>query len=306
MGPLLLIITTFIWGTAFLAQKLGADYLGPLAMTTFRNLLGGLFLVLCIFLRRNSQFENSIIRKFSILSGLASGVPLFLAMLTQQIGIEKTTPGISAFLTTNYVIFVPLIYAIGHTLNRSFGHSVNRLIFLYALMALLGTYLICLSAFDSQFVIRKFENSIIDSGESWTILCALLFSVQMIVVDRLAPRCDVLVMSASQLLTCFVIGLPLTICSSEWSAVQSFPFTWGAIWPVLYCGVLSSGVAYTLQNFGQARTSAPVAAVLLSLESVFGALSGFIVLGDTMTLTQFCGCGIIFLAALLASIRSKG
>lgn len=280
MGPLLLILTTFIWGTAFLAQKVGASSLGPFAMTVYRNLLGGAFLTGLILLRRTP------VTRRPVLSGVASGVPLFAAMVSQQTGIAYTTPGISAFLTTNYVLFVPFLAAL---LARKMPQWY---IVVGAVMALTGTYFICMRG----------EDFAIGSGEAWTVLCALLFSIQMIVVDRLAPACDVLVMSASQLLTCVALGVPFLLLPSEQSSLNCFLPRVGAWLPLVYCGVFSSGIAYTLQNFGQARTSAGLAAILLSLESVFGALSGYVVLGDVMTTRQFVGCALVFMAAVFTPI----
>ena len=315
MGPLLLFITTFIWGTAFLAQKLGADTLGPFAMTCFRNILGGAFLLGCIafrqrhFLTRRSGSlggaeesqknlhvsvspRNSALKK-SILAGICCGIPLFFAMLTQQIGVEKTTPGICAFLTTNYVLIVPVGAAL---LSRKLPPFY---VWIGVALALLGTYFISING----------ETLSIGPGESWTLLCAVMFSIQMLVVDHFAKGCDVLVMSATQLLTCAVIGLPCLFLPSEAPKVSAFLGSLAshplAILPVFYCGVFSSGIAYTLQNFGQAKTSAGLAAILMSMESVFGALSGYVALGDRLSPRQFAGCALVFAASALTSLFSS-
>ena len=313
MGPLLLFITTFIWGTAFLAQKLGADTLGPFAMTCFRNILGGAFLLGCIawreFLARRTEesrrrgdleensprlpnSQNSALKK-SVLAGICCGIPLFFAMLTQQIGVEKTTPGICAFLTTNYVLIVPVGAAL---LSRKLPPFY---VWIGVALALLGTYFISING----------ETLSIGPGESWTLLCAVMFSVQMLVVDHFAKGCDVLVMSATQLLTCAVIGLPCLFLPSEAPQVSAFLSSLAshplAILPVFYCGVFSSGIAYTLQNFGQAKTSAGLAAILMSMESVFGALSGYVALGDRLSPRQFAGCALVFAASVLTSLLSS-
>ena len=288
MGPLLLFLTTFIWGTAFLAQKLGADTLGPFAMTCFRNILGGAFLLGCIAWRRRGGFN-----KKSIVAGICCGVPLFFAMLTQQIGVEKTTPGICAFLTTNYVLIVPVGAAI---LSRKLPPVY---VWVGVALALLGTYFISING----------ETLSIGPGESWTLLCAVMFSVQMLVVDHFAKGCDVLVMSATQLLTCAAIGFPCLFLPSEAPQVSTFLSSLAthpsAILPVFYCGVFSSGIAYTLQNFGQAKTSAGLAAILMSMESVFGALSGYVALGDRLTPRQFLGCALVFAASVATSLLSS-
>ena len=314
MGPLLLFLTTFIWGTAFLAQKFGAETLGPFAMTCLRNVLGGAFLLACIAVRNRRKKEtNSILHldlqppprsrlqppprsRFlpqPVFAGICCGVPLFFAMLTQQIGIERTSPGICAFLTTNYVLIVPVGAAF---LSRKLPPLY---VWVGVALALLGTYFISIDG----------ETLSVGPGETWTLLCALLFSVQMLTVDRFAKRVDdLLAMSAAQLLTCAAIGLPCLFLPSERPLVASFLSSLASrpaeILPVFYCGVFSSGIAYTLQNVGQAKTPAGLAAILLSMESVFGALSGYVVLGDRLSARQFLGCALVFLASVVTSLLS--
>lgn len=290
MGALLLLVTTFIWGTAFLAQKLGADHLGPIAITVLRNVLGGAFLGGCILVRRfrGKGADFPLSRKASVLAGVCCGVPLFAAMAAQQIGIQYTKPGISAFLTTNYVLFVPLLVAI-----RS--RRLPRLVILVcALLALGGTALICLPA-DATAGFR------IGRGETWTLLCAFLFAVQILAVSRFARSCDLLVMSVAQLLTCSVLGAPFLFLPSESAHLTATELA-SAFLPLVYLGVFSSGIAYTLQNFAQARTAPAVAAIVLSLESVFGALSGWVALGDVLTPLQIAGCAVVFAAVVLSQL----
>ena len=294
MGPVILLITTFIWGTAFLAQKIGGETLGPVTITTLRNVLGGAFLLGLIALRKKRPEGDSL--RSSVFAGIACGVPLFFAMLAQQIGIKYTTPGISAFLTTNYVLFVPLMAA---AFSRQ---RPSARVFASALAALIGTGMICISGSELAAVS-------IGRGEAWTILCAFLFSLQMMAVDRYAAKSDLLVLSATQLLTCALLGLPSLLISGETASLCSFlqggdGFIKGAL-SLVYLGIFSSGIAYTLQNVGQARTPAGIAAVLLSLESVFGALSGYVVLGDVMTTRQFFGCALVFAAALFVQIKRR-
>lgn len=295
MGPLLLLLTTFIWGTAFLAQKLGADALGPFAMTVLRNLLGGAFLLGWIVVRRvrsAAEHRPGVPVRRSVWAGICCGVPLFLAMLTQQIGIEQTTPGVCAFLTANYVLMVPVGAAI---LTRRLPSLV---IWVGVTLSLVGTYFLSING----------ETLSIGRGEAWTLLCAALFSVQMLCVDHYAKSSDVLAMSATQLFTCSVIGFPFLFLDTEWPRLLTFlsslvPHPLSLL-PVFYCGVFSSGIAYTLQNFGQARTAPALAAILLSMESVFGALSGYVVLGDTLSARQLVGCSLVFTAAVLTSVLS--
>ena len=294
MGALLLLLTTFIWGTAFLAQKLGADTLGPFAMTCFRNLLGAAFLAVVIISRHSGILKstNRRIEKStnSLFPGFACGLPLFAAMVAQQIGIEYTTPGISSFLTANYIFFIPVIAFIVYR-RRPRWYIVTGIA-----LALVGTYLICMTG----------ETMKLGKGELWTLACAFIFAIQMLTVERFAPKSDLLVLSATQLFTCFALALPFLFFGDEAARVGAYfrslaGFDFAALktfLPVFYCGVFSSGIAYTLQNVAQARTPAAVTGVILSMESVFGALSGYIVLGDRMTAAQFAGCALVFIAAV--------
>ena len=300
MGVLLLIVTTFIWGTAFLAQKFGADHLGPVAFTVLRNVLGGSFLLLVILFRnlktrpqsKNRKIEKSI--NSSILAGACCGVPLFFAMTSQQVGVEYTTPGVCAFLTTNYVLFVPLIAAfVSRRLPRLYIISG-------AALALVGTYFICMTGEGEAA--ESFAG--IGKGEAWSLLCAFLFALQMLSVDHFARKVDLLVMSASQLFACALVGLPFMFALSSETAKLSFDAVTAAALPLVYCGVFSSGIAYTLQNVAQSRASASVAAIVLSMESVFGALSGWLVLGDTLSVGQFFGCSLVLFAVIATQLFS--
>ena len=285
MSALILLLATFIWGTAFLAQKFGSESLGPFAMTCFRNLLGGAFLLAVVSVRGWRSREDAFA---ALRAGVFCGVPLFLAMVAQQIGIAHTTPGVSAFLTTNYMFIIPVFCLILYRKLPPWPVAVG------VVAALAGTYLICMAN----------ERMSVGPGEFWTLLCAFFFAVQMMVVDRYAKSCDVLTMSMTQLFTCAVLAVPFLFIGSE-SARLSFAtlFAPRTGLSVVYLGVFSSGIAYTLQNFAQARTSPAVAGVVLSTESVFGALSGYVVLGDRMTVGQFVGCALVFGAALIASAR---
>jgi len=299
VGPLLLFLTTLIWGTAFLAQKIGGDSLGPFAITCFRNILGGCFLLVCVLIRNYHKRGQSPKRGTdpsatgtvpSIKAGILCGVALFVAMVAQQIGIQYTTPGICAFLTTNYVLFVPMIVAV-------FTRRLPRPAVLACVAAsLVGTYLICIARSDADGF------SGVGRGELWTIACAFLFAVQMLLVNHYAPKTDVLVLSCTQLFTGAVLGAPFLLMPSESARLGHVA---ASLLPLVYLGVFSSGIAYTLQNFGQAKTPPAVAAVILSLESVFGALSGYLVLGDVMTVRQFAGCALVFAAAVAAQFADR-
>ena len=301
-GAFLLLVTTFIWGTAFLAQKYGADHLGAVSFTVLRNVLGGFFLLALIALRAaGGSLLTDGLRESggrtagrSVLAGVLCGIPLFFAMSAQQVGVAYTTPGICAFLTTNYVLFVPILAS---ALTRRLPHGY---VLLGAALALVGTYLICLTGEGTAA--ESFVG--IGKGELWSLACAVLFAIQMMVVDHFARSSDLLVMSASQLFTCALVGAPLMFLLPSETARLSLGAVRDAAMPLVYCGVFSSGIAFTLQNVAQSRTSAPVAAVVLSTESVFGALSGWIVLHDVLSVGQLSGCALVFAAVVVTQLLS--
>ena len=287
MGPLLIIICTVIWGTAFLFQKTGAEHYGPFTLTCYRNILAGFFLLAVVLVRgrfmrvaRNARSEY--------LGGAASGVALFSAMIAQQLGIEHTTPGVSAFLTANYILLVPVFAWIAGK-GRP-GWSV------WAGVALArgGTYLISGGAAEGFGIGR---------GELWTLLCAVLFAVQIMVVDRFAPGCDVIRFSMVQTFVAGICAAPFVLLPSEASRLTLAHFRAGWF-SLFYVSIMSSGIAYTMQNLGQARTNASVAAVLMSFESVVGAVSGWLALGDAFTPAQTAGCALVFSAVVIAQLFS--
>ena len=302
-GAFLLLVTTFIWGTAFLAQKFGADHLGAVSFTVLRNVLGGFFLLALMAIRaafracRPDGLLESECRtaRRSVMAGVFCGIPLFFASSAQQVGVTYTTPGICAFLTTNYVLFVPILASVV-TRRLPRGH-----VWFAAALALAGTYFICLTGEGSA----SEGVSGIGKGELWSLACAVLFAVQMMVVDHFARSSDLLTMSASQLFTCALVGAPLMFLLPHEAAKLSLGAVRDAAMPLVYCGVFSSGIAYTLQNVAQSRTSAPVAAIVLSTESVFGALSGWLVLHDTLSVWQLCGCALIFVAVVVAQLSAS-
>lgn len=291
MGTVLLLVTALIWGVAFLAQKLGMDHIGPFLFTVLRNVLGGLFVLGAIACR--GPAARAAARAFplreSIIGGVCSGAALFAATIAQQVGIMTTTPGVAAFLTSTYVLLVPI-------LGVFIGRRIPVFVWPGAAAAVCGLYLICMNGPVPA-----------GRGEALIVVCAALYAVQMLVVAHWAPKTDVLVFSATQFLTSAVIGLPFVALPSE-SALLTREALAGALPAVAFCGILSSGVAYTLQNVAQARTPAAVAGIVLSLESVFGALAGYVFLGDALSPRQLLGCGLVFasvVATQLFEIRSE-
>ena len=304
-GPLLILLCTVVWGSAFVAQKLGADHFGPFAISCYRNLLAGFFLWGALGLRRQfarrvrSEFGGSLLespwKRTEILGGAASGVVLFVAMLAQQLGIERTTPGISAFLTANYVLIVPVLAWIVGKGRPGVGVVTG------VGLALVGTYFISISTSTPAAATAPLS---IGAGELWTLGCAVLFAVQIMVVDHFAPGSDMLRFSMVQMFVAGLVALPFVFLPSELARASWQGFMKG-VPALVYLGVFSSGIAYTLQNLGQARTPPALAAILMSMESVFGAFFGWLLLGQALTAREWLGCALMFGAIVLAQLPER-
>ena len=304
LGPVQILLCTVIWGAAFLAQKLGADHYGPFAITCYRNVLGGLFLLTCLKIRdrRFRRNDAQTLKRSNIqtlkrsnvqppyIGGLVSGFCLFAAMLAQQLGIEHTTPGISAFLTANYVLFVPFIAWLAGRGRPGFA------VWGGVTLALVGTAFICFPDFGAQAA--EFR---LGKGEAWTLLCAVLFAIQIMAVDRFARGVDVLRFSMVQLFAAAAFAFPFVFLPSE-MARTGWSHVFAGLPALFFVGILSSGIAYTLQNLGQVRTPPALAAIIMSMESVFGALFGWMFLHDVLTPRQLTGCALVFLAVVFSQL----
>ena len=284
-----LVLCTLIWGASFIAQKTGAEHFGPFSINCCRNLMAGVFLWGCVRVRNRGEWTRA-----ALVGGALSGLCVFAAELTQQLGIERTSPGVSAFLTANYVLLVPVF---GIALGRRAGLAVWSGV----VLALVGTYFICLPASDSSLFTLHFS---LASGEAWTLLCAAFFAVQILVVDRFARNCDMLRFSMVQATVAGIVALPFVFLPSELARTNWDDLTAG-LPALLFLGILVSGVSYTLQNLGQAKVSAPLAAIIMSLEGVFAVLFGWLILDDVLSVRQLFGCALVFGAVILSQLFSR-
>lgn len=297
-----LLLCTLIWGASFIAQKLGSGHFGPFTINCCRELLAGGFLFLCVRLRdgfasrvRRDLGETQLRTGWSratLLGGTLSGVCIFAAELAQQLGVERTSPGVAAFLTTNYVLLVPVF---GVLLGRRAGRGV----WCGVALALAGTYFICFPA--SSGVPRL---SSLGTGEAWVLLCSALFAVQMLVVERFVGGCDLLRFSMLQVTVAGLVNLPFVFLPGELARLSLAGFAQG-LPSVLFLGILSSGVAYWLQNRGQAKVPAALASIVLSAEGVFAALFGWLCLGDVLSARQFAGCGLVLVAVAVSQLVGR-
>ena len=281
----MLFLTAFIWGTAFVAQSVGMDYLEPFTFNGVRSLIGGIALLPCIWLlhKLNGESKKEESGKVLLIGGLACGVLLFAASSLQQIGLKYTTAGKAGFITAFYIVIVPVL---GIFLHKKIGWKI----WLAVVLALAGLYFLCIT-----------ESFLIGKGDVLIFLCALIFAVHILVIDYFSPKVDGVKMSCIQFLVCGILSLPFmfTIETPKAAAMT-------AAWmPLLYAGVLSCGVAYTLQILGQKNVNPAVASLILSLESCFSVLAGWIVLGERLSLRESAGCVLMFAAIILAQLPDK-
>ena len=281
---MMLFLTAFIWGTAFVAQSVGMDYLEPFSFNGIRCLIGAAALLPCIGLlnRMNGEKEkdkkNS--RKDLITGGVACGILLFAASSLQQIGIQYTTAGKAGFITAFYIVIVPVI---GIFLHK----KTSWKIWLAVVLALVGLYFLCIT-----------ESFSVGKGDILVFLCALVFAVHILVIDHFSPKVDGVMMSCIQFLVSGILSIPFMF-ALETPNPGSVMNAW---MPLLYAGILSCGVAYTLQILGQKNVNPAVASLILSLESCFSVLAGWIVLGERLSVRESAGCILMFLAIILAQL----
>ncbi len=285
-GGLGLLFATVIWGSTFVAQSVGMDYIGPFTFQAVRCFLAVLVLlpVIAIFDKKNhGQFFRKWADKRLWLSGIACGTALFVAANLQQLGILSTSAGKSAFLTAMYIVIVPFI---GLFLKRKPGVMA----FVSVMIAVAGLYLLsCVGV------------SAMNIGDICLLGCAFAFAVQITLVDHFAPKVDNLRLSCIQSLVCAVFSGVLMIFTEQ-VQIGALVDCW---LPLCYAGILSMGVAYTLQILGQRHVEPTAAALIMSLESVFAAISGWLVLHERMSLTETFGCVLVFSAVVLSQLPIK-
>ena len=284
----MLILTAFIWGTAFVAQSVGMDCLGPFTFNGVRSLIGGVALIPCIWILQKLNDKSDPVteernRKDLLIGGISCGVLLFAASSLQQVGIQYTTAGKAGFITAFYIVFVPVL---GIFLGKKTGWKVWTAV----ILALAGLYFLCIT---EKFTIGK--------GDIFLFACALVFSLHILVIDYFSPKVEGVKMSCIQFLVCGIISLPFMFLLE----IPKMGAIVDAAWPLLYAGVLSCGVAYTLQIIGQKNVNPAIASLILSLESCFSVLAGWVILGEKLSVRESIGCILMFAAIILAQLPDK-
>lgn len=285
----MLFLTAFIWGTAFVAQSVGVESIGPFAFNSIRSVVGGIALLPVIFFfdRRKTPQEREQERKNKKtlwIGGLCCGLALGVASTLQQIGIQYTTVGKTGFITALYIVIVPI-------LGLFFGKRVGIKLWVSVVIAIVGLYLLCASG-----------SMALQLGDVLVLLCAVGFSVHIMVIDHFSPKTDGVKLSCIQFFVAAILaGLGMLVAEGLPTA-QDICASWI---PILYAGLLSSGVGYTLQIIGQKGVNPTIASLVMSLESVFSVLAGWAFLHERMSSRELTGCVLMFCAIVLAQLPDR-
>ncbi len=282
-GNIILLITAIIWGVSFVSQSVGMDFIGPNTFNGIRCILGGTVLLPFIFFGdfKKKQKLTKEERKKLLTGGIICGILLCAASTVQTLGIKYTTTAKSGFITAMYIIFVPFVGII-------FKKKVGILTYIGALIALLGLYLLCMS--NTQMSINF--------GDVLTLICAVVFTFHILAVDYFSVRVDGVKLASLQFFSCGIINLILMFIFEK----PQIDVIKDCALPIIYSGVMSCGVGYTLQIIGQKYTDPTPAAIIMSFEAVFAALAGFVILNESLALSQVFGCIIMFVAILIVQI----
>ena len=327
---LILFLTAVIWGVAFVAQSAGMEHLGPFTYNGVRSVLGGLVLIPCIVLlnriqgrngseerdtdgrlQQNPAVDGTVHRKLSSCStcrlagrmdihavkvrdfhsnnrqlltgGLCCGIILFAASNFQQFGIQYTTVGKAGFITAMYILIVPV-------LGLLFHKKAGLQVWIGVLFGVTGLYLLCMQ-----------DSLRLDRGDALVLVCAFIFSLHILVIDHFSQKVDGVKMSCIQFWVCGILSL---LCSVLFESpdLHSIVISW---LPVCYGGIMSCGVAYTLQIVGQKGMNPTVASLILSLESVVSVIAGFLLLGQAMSRRELFGCLMMLMAIIFAQLPDR-
>lgn len=290
----MLVLTALIWGVAFVAQSVGMNYIGPFTFSAIRSLMGAAVLIPCIWFLDRWNAKNSgtekkkepmtkAEKKVLLTGGICCGLALCVAANLQQFGVKYTTVGKAGFITALYIVIVPIF---GIFLKKKVGVKI----WISVAISVVGLYLLCMTG---KMTIGK--------GDLLVVLCAIVFSVHILVIDYFSPKTDGVKLSCIQFFVSGILSaVPMFLLEKpELSAVMA------AMVPLLYAGVMSCGVAYTLQVVAQKDADPTVASLILSLESVFSVLAGWVVLGEVLSLKEITGCALMFGAIILAQLPEK-
>ena len=289
-GDLMLLLAALIWGTAFVAQRAGMEYIGPFTFNGIRSFIGFLVLIPVIIIMSKPRKQTNYLQparkgndKNLLLGGISCGLVLFISSTLQQFGMVYTTAGKAGFITALYIVIVPI-------LGLFIGKKVRPIIWLCVALATGGLYLLCMQ-----------KSLVLGTGDLLVLACAFGFSIHILVIDHFSQKTDGVKMSCIQFLVCGILSILCAFIfeTFDWSNII-------ACWlPIMYAGALSSGVAYTLQIVAQKDTEPAIASLILSLESVFAVIAGILILHEQISIREALGCTIMFAAIILAQLPAK-
>lgn len=285
-SSLILLLTATIWGVAFVAQSVGMEYIGPFTFNAIRCVLGGMVLIPVILVLKKkketgAENQEKEDKKTLWMGGIACGVILCIASNLQQFGIMEASVGKSGFFTALYIVMIPVI-------GIFIGKRPEIKLWFCVALAVVGMYLLCMK--DGSFTIER--------ADIMLLLCALAFSFHILVVDYFSPKVDGVKMSCIQFFVCGVLSA-VGMLFTETPDISNIQAAW---LPLLYAGLLSCGVGYTLQIVGQKGINPVIASLIMSLESVISALAGWVILGQVLSPKEILGCVLMFVSIIITQI----
>lgn len=293
IGSIFLALAAIIWGSSFVAQTTGAEHVGPFTFIAFRSLLGSVVLLPVIFAMdtvkkkaRPDEYKKMTKSdyKYLLIGGSVCGVVLAAASCLQQLGIDGgTAPGMAAFITALYILLVPIF-------SVFLGKKIRPVIWACVGVSIVALYLLCVK-----------DSGKVQGSDFYVLACAVCYAIHILVIDKVSPRLDGVRLSALQFFIAGVLAsIPMLI-----SEDVTFEALKAAAPSIAYSGIMSSGVAYTLQILGQQKTEPTIATMIMSLESVFGVLTAMVVLSQVPSARETLGCILMFAAIIVAQLPEK-
>ncbi|MBR7178857.1 MAG: DMT family transporter [Oscillospiraceae bacterium] len=284
-GILQILAATLIWGCAFVAQSVGMEHIGPMTFQAARSLLAVLTMIAVIPVmdRDRTQFRSKWQDKALWKAGILCGLALFAAQSLQQMGLQYTEPGKAGFITAMYIVMVPV-------LGLFLGSKCGARVWVSVVLAVIGLYLLSCAG------VAK-----INLGDVMILISAVAFAVQILLIDRLAHSMDGLRLNCIQ----FIVVTVLSTVAAFTAETPSLSAVLDSALPIAYTGILSSGAAFSLQILGQQKLPPEPASLLMSLESVFAVLAGWVLLGQTLTMTETFGCALVFAGVILSQTKAN-
>lgn len=283
-ADLILLLAAIIWGFAFVAQRAGMTFVGPFTFNGVRFTLGTLFLIPFLFFEEKFKPKDPFLffdRKKILLGVICTGIVLFIGVSLQQVGLKTTTAGKAGFITGLYVIFVPII-------GVFLGHRTNLFTWLGVIFSATGLYLLSVKG--------GFR---IEHGDLLVLLCAFAFTFHVLLIGWLSPRMNSIHLAIGQFTICAVLNLIIAFSIEQVNSVKII----NAAIPILYAGILSVGIAYTLQVIAQKEAHPAYASIILSLEAVFAAIGGWMILHESISTRSLAGCFLMLTGMVVVQVK---